>query len=131
MVMVLIIGVYLLFITLTCLAWSAGASSRQLLPGEASGAYLFNRFWVAVDSKSGQAQLRSRAQFGVVPHLGTNFRVSRTPNRRTTLPWQQLTAKSTVYSLIGAPATQPIIAVLFDMENFSNSSIYVFELLNV
>lgn len=80
---------------------------RSVWPATASrgaSAYLFNRFFgVVVDSKSGQAQQRRGAQFGVAPHLGTNFRVSRTPNRRTALPWQQLTAKSTVYNLIGAP----------------------------
>lgn len=105
-VMVLTIGVYLLFITFTCLAWSAEASSQQLLPGECQGLIFSTGFWVAVDSKSGQAEWRSRAQFGVAPHLGTNFRVCRTPNRRTALPWQQLTAKSTVYNLIGAPNNQ-------------------------
>lgn len=106
MVMVLTIGVYLLFITFTCRAWSAGPSSRRLLPGERRELIFSTGFWAVVDSKSGQAQWRSRARFGVAPHLCTNFRVSRTPDRRTALPWQQLTAKSTVYNLIGAPNNQ-------------------------
>lgn len=55
-----------------------------------------------MDTKSGQAE-QKEAQSGVAPHLYTNFRVSRTPNRRTALPWQQLTAKSAVFNLIGAP----------------------------
>ena len=55
-VMILTIGVYLLFITFTCLAWSAEASSRQLPPGERQGLIFSTGFWVSVDSKSGQAQ---------------------------------------------------------------------------
>lgn len=106
MFIALTIEVYMLFITFTCLAWSAGMSSQPLHPGERLELIFSTGFRVAVDSKSGQAQPRSRAQFGVVPHLITNFRVSRTPNRRTALPWQRLTAKSTVYSLIGAPNNQ-------------------------
>lgn len=105
-VMVLTIRLYVRFITFTCLAFSARASSRRLLPGERQELIFSTGFWVVVDSKSGQAQQRSRAQFGVAPHLCTNFRVSRTPNRRTASPWQQLTAKSTVYNLIGAPNNQ-------------------------
>lgn len=106
MFIALTIEVYMLFITFTCLAWSAGMSSQPLHPGERLELIFSTGFRVAVDSKSGKAQPRSRAQFGVVPHLITNFRVSRTPNRRTALPWQRLTAKSTVYSLIGAPNNQ-------------------------
>lgn len=88
-----------------------------------SGAYLLSCFLGILESKSEEALQRSKAQFGVAPHLCTNFRVSRTPNRSTALPWQRLTAKSTVYHLIGPQIishcyTQPIIAVFFQHGTF-------------
>lgn len=55
MVMVLTIGVYVLFITFTCLDWSAGVSRQQLLPGERRELIFSTGFWVVVDIKSGQA----------------------------------------------------------------------------
>lgn len=83
---------------------STEASGRRPHPGEHQQLIFSTGFsgliWTA---NRGRLSRRSGAQSGVVPHLCTNFRVSRTPNRRTALPWQQLTAKSTVYFLIGAP----------------------------
>lgn len=102
-VIVTIITAYLLFITFTCLALERGDVSPATASRGAPGLIFSTGFRLVLDSKSGNAQQRSRAQFGVAPHLCTNFRVSRMPNRRTASPWQQLTAKSTVYYLIGAP----------------------------
>lgn len=88
--------------------------------GSLSFALLFGFFRRA---NQGRLCKRSQAQFGVAPHLCTNFRVSRTPNRSTALPWQRLTAKSTVYHLIAPQiishhSTQPIIAVFFQHGTF-------------
>lgn len=83
-----------------------GCLASDCFQGSVRSLYFQQVFWVVLDSISGQTQQRSRAQFGLAPHLSTNFRVSRTPNRRTALPWQQLTAKSSVYHLIGAPNNQ-------------------------
>lgn len=106
MVMALSVGVDPLFITFTCFAPRARMSSQQLPPRVCQELIFSTGFGVAVDSKSGPSQRRSRAQFGVAPHLGTNFRDSRAPNGRKALPWQQLTAKSTINNLIGAPNNQ-------------------------
>lgn len=104
-----------------CDCWSISAVYHSHLPFSehqgvqaatasrgASAAYLFNRFSGCCGQRirAGGVKERRRAQFGVAPHLSTNFRVSRTPNRRTALPWKLLTAKSTVHNLKGAPNNQ-------------------------
>lgn len=135
--MVPIIGVYLLFITFTCPVWGSveaspqAAASRGSIRG-LSFQQVLRLLWTA---NQGRLSLRSRTQFGVAPHLGTNFRVSRTPNRKAALPWKQLTAKSTVYSLMALPpflplspppASQPITAVLLWQEKFRISPSFFF-----
>lgn len=103
-VMVPTISADLVFITFTCLALEGrgvGSLSFQQVFFSPSLSLLSWLLWTA-----NQALRRRRAQFGVAPHLCTNFRVSSTPNRRTASPRQRLTAKSTVYNLIGAPDNQ-------------------------
>lgn len=95
--------------------------------GSLSFALLFGLFLGA----NHVALQRSKAQFGVAPHLCTNFRVSRMPNRSTALPWQRLTAKSTVFHLIGPQIishryTQPIIAIFFQQGTFRRGLILCF-----
>lgn len=103
MIMVLTIWVSLLFITFSCFAQSASVSSQRPLPRACQMLIFSTGIRVSVDSQSGQSPGRSRAQFGVAPHLDSNVRVSRVPNRRKALPWQQLTAKGTAHNLTGAP----------------------------
>lgn len=103
---------------LTCPAVQRGLAG-VCFQGSLSFALLFGLFRRA----NHKALQRSKAQFGVAPHLCTNFRVSRTPNRSTALPWQRLTAKSTVFHLIGPQIishlyTQAIIAVFFQHGTF-------------
>lgn len=101
-----------------------GPAVQRCQPGVFPGELIFcAAFWVLSERKSGAALQRSKAQFGVAPHLCTNFRVSRMPNRTTALPWQWLTAKSTVYHLTGLQIishryTQPIIAVFLQHGTF-------------
>lgn len=95
--------------------------------GSLSFALLFGLFLGA----NHEALQRSKAQFGVAPHLCTNFRVSRMPNRSTASPWQRLTAKSTVFHLIGPQIishryTQPIIAIFFQHGTFRRGLILCF-----
>lgn len=130
-IMATIIGVYLLFITFTCLACGAGG---RLASRGASGGLSFQQVFMSpLDSKSRQPPPRSGAQFGVAPHLGTNFRVSRTPNRRTALPWQRLTAKKHCLQTERGPSHTANYSRLFSRRGkiYVTVKSMLFDLLNI